>query len=326
MFNKPTSVESTRGKILISSRQSEIDKVPETTTDVDFVTEDAFTGITNTGSANESLQCHICMRKCKSKTGLKLHLKACKPTVAPPPKSQSAEESSSQQSQQSQQNANVSNENVFAKYLIDSSEIDIIYDTIAFWRRNIFNLPSGSAGKQFINESTRLMNAWSTNSSIRPISLKLLMITPAVLLQKTLATSKGKDHTVALKRRMKLWQAGNMSELFFEASTIQKRLKSHVGSHSIESISKRFSALMQSGRVSAAVKLLSENAENGILPLTDETVALLIDKHPPGQEADQEADHLYLTGFQHHTFKRQQHVPRADPDHPEWMRIIGDIS
>ena len=161
MFNKPTSVESTRGKILISSSQSEIDKVPETTTDVDFVTEDACTGITYTGSANESLQCHICMRKCKSKTGLKLHLKACKPTVAPPPKSQSAEESSSPQ--QSQQNANVSNENVFAKYLIDSSEIDIIYNTIVFWRRNIFNLPCGSAGKQFINESTRLMNAWSTN-------------------------------------------------------------------------------------------------------------------------------------------------------------------
>ena len=285
MFNKPTSVESTRGKILISSSQSEIDKVPETTTDIDFVTEDACTGITYTGSANESLQCHICMRKCKSKTGLKLHLKACKPTVEPPPKSQSAEESSSPQ--QSQQNANVSNENVFAKYLIDSSEIDIIYNTIVFWRRNIFNLPSGSAGKQFINESTRLMNAWSTNSSLRPIALKLLMIMPAVLLQKTSATSKGKDHTFALKRRMQLWQAGNMSELFFEASTIQKRLKSHVDSHSIESISKRFSALMQSGRVSAAVKLLSENAENGILPLTDETVTLLISKHPPGHKADE---------------------------------------
>ena len=44
---------------------------------------------------------------------------------------------------------------------------------------------------------------------------------------------------------------------------------------------------MQSGNVNAAIKLLSNNIHNGILPLNDETITLLRQKHPDQQKASQ---------------------------------------
>ena len=159
-----------------------------------------------------------------------------------------------------------------------------MYDAIVFWRRNIFTLPSGAAGKMFIKECSRLLNAWSFKSTLRPIALKLLMMMPALLLQKTTQKSKAKDHAEALKRRIQLWNEGKLDELFFEATSIQRRLKDTTRSTTIESIAKRFTAHMLNGRVSAAIKLLNEQPENGILPANDETLTMLNEKHPPAKE------------------------------------------
>ena len=109
---------------------------------------------------------------------------------------------------------------------------------------------------------------------------------PALLLQKTSPTSKGKERTETLKRRLELWDSGKIDELFFEATSIQKRLKPNVGSNSVNNISKKFAGLMKNGKVSAAVKLLTENAQGGILPLNDETINLLQEKHPEGKDTD----------------------------------------
>ena len=37
------------------------------------------------------------------------------------------------------------------------------YEKIVFFRKNLFLLPSGSAEKAYINEVTRLVNAWNNN-------------------------------------------------------------------------------------------------------------------------------------------------------------------
>ena len=39
---------------------------------------------------------------------------------------------------------------------------------------------------------------------------------PNLLLQKPSKKSKSKDHTLALQRRMKLWESGEFAELVFE--------------------------------------------------------------------------------------------------------------
>ena len=66
----------------------------------------------------------------------------------------------------------------------------------------MFLIPSGAAVKAYINEITRLMNAWNNNSSIGNIALKALHLMPRLLLEKPRKTSKTKDHIKALERRI----------------------------------------------------------------------------------------------------------------------------
>ena len=231
-------------------------------------------------SRKDPFQCFVCFRSCKSQGGLKKHMTKCKNIQ---------HQTNQQISEQPDNNVDkhaVQNENAFEKFVNDPTELSIMYDSIVFWRRNLFSLPSGSAGKLFIRESTRLMNAWSMHSTLRPIAMKLLMIMPSLLLQKVSPKSKAKDHSEALKRRMVLWENGNLDELFFEAISIQRRLKNSKKSSSIDAISKTFSSHMMNGRVSAAIKMLSEESDNGILQINEDTMKMLHEKHPQAVEPE----------------------------------------
>ena len=167
--------------------------------------------------------------------------------------------------------------------------MNTIYEKVVFWKKNLFKLPSGAAGKSFIKECTRLIKAWTSKSALRAIALKCIMIMPHLLLQKPAKDSKAKDHSEAIKRRMALWHRGDLSAIFQECDTIQKRMKKSMPSNSTEAISKKFASLMKKGNASAAVKLLTSNMEGGILPLTEETMQLLQSKHPEAQECQPEA-------------------------------------
>ena len=72
-----------------------------------------------------------------------------------------------------------------------------------------------------------------------------------------------------------------------------KAIETKSRSDTVEPITKRFSQYIQQGRVSAAIKLLTEESDNGILPLNEETIQLLQDKHPTGQDAD---NYILLSG------------------------------
>ena len=73
-----------------------------------------------------------------------------------------------------------------------------------------------------------------------------------------------------------------------EAETIRKRLKSKKASTNIAETSKRFSQEMKKGNVNSAMKILTDNMNNGILLLTWQTLNQLQLKHPEGKEASQE--------------------------------------
>ena len=45
------------------------------------------------------------------------------------------------------------------------NHINEAYEKIVYWRRNLFMVPTGKAGKEFINEITRLLNACVDDSS-----------------------------------------------------------------------------------------------------------------------------------------------------------------
>ena len=105
-----------------------------------------------------------------------------------------------------------------------TNRINTAYEKIVYWRKNIFMLPTGAAGKAYIQELTRLINAWTYNSPVGIIAIKAVHLMPSLLLQKPSKRSKSKDHVKALERRLDLWKKGEIESLVFEAETIQKRL------------------------------------------------------------------------------------------------------
>ena len=71
-------------------------------------------------------------------------------------------------------------------------------------------MPSGAAGKSYITETTKLITMW--NEGRKPmfdISLKMVMIMPALLLQKPTNKSNAKQHVEYLKKRIGHWKEGN---------------------------------------------------------------------------------------------------------------------
>ena len=97
-------------------------------------------------------------------------------------------------------------------------------------------LPSGVAGKRYVEEVTHLVELW-IQDTLKSISLKAIHAMPAFLLQKPSKSSKAKDHLQALERRIKLWDEGDIEGLLYEGMTIQQRLRSDKAGMTIAKIS-----------------------------------------------------------------------------------------
>ena len=80
--------------------------------------------------------------------------------------------------------------------------VNVIYDLIVYWKKNLLILPTGRAGKDCIDEMTRLLNAWIQDSAMKHIAFKVIMVMPSLILQKLSRNSNAKDHSEALRRRM----------------------------------------------------------------------------------------------------------------------------
>ena len=131
----------------------------------------------------------------------------------------------------------------------------------------MFLFSRGSASKNYIDDMTCLHNGWINKNAIKDIAFKTLMIMPNLLLQKLQKSSKAKDHLKALKRKLELWNQGNLHELLHEAMTVRKSLKTISSSRVTGETSKRFASLIHKGNVNAAIKLLTNNIQNDILPI-----------------------------------------------------------
>lgn len=87
-------------------------------------------------------------------------------------------------------------------------------------------LPSGAAGKRFINELNRILNLWTDKSSFKNVALEKIHVLSGLLLQKPSKSSKEKDHLNAYEKSSKLWEEGKILELLDENRTIQERIPS----------------------------------------------------------------------------------------------------
>ena len=104
---------------------------------------------------------------------------------------------------------------VFEKDLTDA------YEKIVHWKRNLFMMPSGVAGKKYIDEVTRLLKLWIQDSPLKSIALKAI-------------------HIQSTGEEFKLWEEGDIRNLLHEGETIQERMKISEKGMNIEKISLKF--------------------------------------------------------------------------------------
>ena len=129
--------------------------------------------------------------------------------------------------------------------------LNVIYDIIAYWKKNLFMLPT-TAGKDFIDEITCLLNA-GIQYPMEHITFKVIMVMPSLIPQKSSHNSKGKGHSEAFQRRMILWKSGDLLQLFKEAETIQKGLKESI--ESIAQPSKKFVEHINKGNIDSGFQI-----------------------------------------------------------------------
>ena len=167
-------------------------------------------------------------------------------------------------------------------------KINKIYDEVVHFRRNIFNLPSGRAGKQFIEELIFWLRQFNSNSDLNSVALKAFMVLTSLILQKPSATSKSKEHSMAIERRLSLWRQGDLNMLMKEILFIQDKFVNSKRARSVEDISRAFAKLVFQGKITAAIKMLDKENSSGLLKFSDEVLTQLRDKHPFPAEIEEE--------------------------------------
>ena len=153
-----------------------------------------------------------------------------------------------------------------------SSALDLVYNTVITWKPNVFKLPSGAVGKEFVEEIGSMINLYIQNTDSQAVAMKAVMVIGPLLLQKPSKNSKNREHVVHLKQRLTKWKSGEYKALLNEGIAIQKRLMQ--GKFSAVQHEKVFVKLMLEGKVGAALKWISENRA-GIHNITPDIVSEL---------------------------------------------------
>ena len=73
-------------------------------------------------------------------------------------------------------------------------KVERCYDEVVHWWINVFSIPSGKAGKDFVSEMARLYKAYAEGSQIESLTLTAAMILRSLILQKPYPGSKAKEH------------------------------------------------------------------------------------------------------------------------------------
>ena len=135
------------------------------------------------------------------------------------------------------------------------SKINLSYDKCVHWKKNLFDIPHGNAAKDLKRELSSILNLFIHKTCYEFISLKSFHVLLCLALQKPSKTSKAKDHVLYLEKRVRWWREGEMDMLFNEGAAIQGEMKV---SNAIN-ITKALANLVLQGKLSAALKLLSES-------------------------------------------------------------------
>ena len=139
------------------------------------------------------------------------------------------------------------------------TKVDRCFDEVVHWQRNVFSIPTGKAGKNFVSEMARLFQSYAEGSQIESFSLTAAMILPSLILQKPFPGSKTKEHVKCVERHMIEWRDGDIDGLLQEGHAIQQHLHPVKGTPK-DNLARSFVNLMMHGRVKSALRLLSSDS------------------------------------------------------------------
>ena len=151
-------------------------------------------------------------------------------------------------------------------------------------KKNTFLVPYGKIGRDFIDQLSKHINDWNNDTAMQHLVLKAAIVLLAVGLQKPHQKSKAKEHQECLEKRLKLWRDGKIDCLLQEGRTIQRRIQKSC-TKDPPNKAKIFAKLVMEGQINSALRYLSESDGGGVLPLTDDVLQQLREKHPEAQEA-----------------------------------------
>ena len=115
------------------------------------------------------------------------------------------------------------------------------------------------------------------------IALKVAIVLLALCLQKPGPKWKSKDHQDCLAKRLVLWKKGEVDTILREGRMIQRRLGNSRRATDPPNRAKIFANLVMTGQVNSALRYLSNDQGGGILPLSDDVMEQLKEKHPEPQ-------------------------------------------
>ena len=166
--------------------------------------------------------------------------------------------------------------------------VEDAYQEVVCWSAfNLFDPPMCAATRSMIIEMTTLLNNFNVGSTLDPLVFQILFLMPQLLCQKTHEKAKISENIAALRRRMTMWQRGNINELLSEARALQERRRVHPNRlNHPEDTARKFGNKMRAGKVSTAIRSLSEEDTNGVLQISQDTLRLLANKHPPASDQE----------------------------------------
>ena len=112
---------------------------------------------------------------------------------------------------------------------------------------------------------------------------------PHLILQRTAKGTKKRKDAENLKRRLDMWEKGEIGELLEEAMVFQGRVENNTNEMSDDQLSRLVAAKVFEGKMSEAAGLVERhgwNKSGGVLPLTPDVVRTLHQKHPSARKIE----------------------------------------
>ena len=134
--------------------------------------------------------------------------------------------------------ASENNTNKISKVPSEGHEcaINEAYEHMVFWKKNNFRRLPNSAGKLFVDELTKLIDCWVSDSPSSTTALKSLILPPNLLLQKHLNKASNTISKEHLSIRLELWNWGKVNALLSEYTAIQDRLETSNSNNKIQNL------------------------------------------------------------------------------------------